>query len=273
MDIRPLIDDDELEIQWLDGRSDRLIVSFTGIGYKDRPVSGVEFPQIASQGGENKVVFVSDRKRSWYNRPGLPERVVETVRALAAREGVGRVATLGNSMGGYGAVFFANRLGAELAISFVPQFTMDDRVMRERRWQVYKREMTKFQARSLAECMGGPCRFFVLHGGRGQDRRHYRRFPLGPNIDHYVLPLKTHAAASRMREAGTLDPLIAALLAGDEAAVARIMAAEGAHRRDAARRFERLHMWAAGQSTRLGHRIASRLVAMVAPPVVGEGTP
>ena len=265
MDLNPLIDDEELEIRWLDGRGDTLVVSFTGIGIKTGPVREIEFPRVASQDGANKVAFVIDRRRSWYNRPGLPERIVDALRDLADRLGARRIVTLGNSMGGYGAVFFANRLKAELAIGFVPQFTMDDRVLREPRWQDYKAGMTAFQTRSLAECMAPPCRFFVLHGGRGQDRPHYRRFPLGDNIQHYILPLKTHAAASRMKEAGTLDPLIAALLAGSQETVARIMAGEGAHLRDAARPYEKLHLWAAGQSTRIGHRIATWAVGLITP--------
>lgn len=262
-----LIDDDELELSWLDGRSDRLVVSFTGIGLKDRPVQGIEFPRIASADGANKVAFVVDRKRSWYNTPGLIGRVVEAIRALAARKGVRRIVTLGNSMGGYGAVLFANPLGAERAISFVPQFTMNDKVVREHRWQEYKAAMASFAVDSLAGSMAPPTRFFVLHGGRGQDRKQYMPFPQGPHIDHYILPLRTHAAATKMKQTGVLDPLIAALLVGEQGRVDALMAAEGAHLRDPDRPFERWHMLAAGMPDRLSHAIASWVLRRIAGPV------
>ena len=167
-------------------------------------------------------------------------------------------------MGGYAAILFANPLGAWRAISFVPQFTMDDRVLREARWQNYKAVMTDFSTPSLAGCMSGPTRFFVLHGGVGRDRKHYLRFPTGPNIDHYILPLCAHAAATRLNLAGRLAPLVLALQDGDDEGAARIMAQVGAHRRDPARRREWLHVWALGQSTRIGHGIARRVARALA---------
>ncbi len=259
-----LIDDAELEVVWQDGRSDTLVVSFTGIGIKDPPQQMHEFPGTASRSGLNHVAFVTDRRRSWFNRPGLVARSADAVLNRARQVGIKRIVTLGNSMGGYAAILFAAPLGADRAISFVPQFTMDDRVLREKRWQNYKAEMTDFSVPSLADCMAGPTRFYVLHGGAGRDRKHYLRFPTGPNIDHYILPRRTHAAATRMKEAGRLDPLIAALQNEDHTDVARIMAAEGAHRRDPGRRGERVHMWAAGQSTIVGHRIARAIASVVA---------
>lgn len=266
-----LADDDDLEVLWLEGTGNRLVVSFTGNDVEDRSAQGIEFPRIAAQGGRNHVAVVTDRRRSWYNTPGLVGRVVDTLGALAIRAGIGRIVTLGNSMGGYGAILFANPLGATRAISFVPQFTMNDRVVREERWREYKAAMPPFYVDSLADCMVPPTRFFVLHGGRGRDRKHYMRFPTGGHIRHYILPLRTHAAAARMKPGGALDALIQALLDDDEAGAARIMAAEGAHLRDPRRPGESWHMWAAGQSTRFGHRAATWLAERIAGPVRRPG--
>lgn len=261
-----LVDDDELEIAWQDGRSDRLMVSFTGIGFKDPPEQFHEFPAMCWRGGQNHVAFITDKNRAWFNRPQLVSRTVETIRKRAAQAGITRITTLGNSMGGYAAILFAHPLGADRAISFVPQFTMDDRVLREKRWQNYKAAMTEFQVPSLAGCMGGPTRFFVLHGGVGRDRKHYLRFPTGPNIDHYIMPLCAHAAATRLNLADRLNPLVAALQEDDDATVARIMASISAHRRDPDRKGEKLHMWAVSQSTKIGHRIASKIATAIAGP-------
>lgn len=259
----PLIDDPTLEISWLKGRGDRMVVSFTGIGPKDQPDQRIEFPRLAAQQGENTVVFVTDRLRSWYNEPGMVERITETVLSLAGRLGTREIVTLGNSMGGYGAVLFANRLGARHAISFVPQFTMDDRVLRESRWQDYKARIGSFAVSSLRDSMAPPTQFFVLHGGKGRDRKHYLRFPTGPHIEHYILPLKTHSAATLMHVSGELRPLVAALLAGNQAGVADLMRAQRAHLRDRSRACEDLHLWAAGRRTRLGHRLATWFAALM----------
>lgn len=255
-----LVDEDDLQVSWLAGRGDRMVVSFTGIGHRQGAWQRIEFRKIASVNGENVVVFVTDRRRTWFNAAGLVDRIVGAITNLAERLGIRRIATLGNSMGGYGAVLFANRIGAELAIAFVPQFTMDDRVLREPRWQDYKAGMPGFTVSSLAECMEAPCRFFVLHGGRGQDRRHWRRFPAGGHIRHWIVPLSTHAAATQLHQDGRLDPLITAILTEDWGAEAHMLTALGAHLRDPARPYERWHLWVAGQSTRIGHRIAKGIV-------------
>lgn len=256
-----LIKDDNLEIQWLQGRSDRLVVSFTGIGRKSTPkVSGIEFPKISWQDGKNSVLFVIDRNRSWYNREGLADRITEVVVDTARQHGLGDILTLGNSMGGYGAVLFANRVGANKAISFAPQFTMNDDVLRDSRWQTYKQQMTGFTVNSLAECMDSPAQFIVLHGGRGQDRKHYLRFPTGPNISHFIVPRRTHAVATHLRTAGSLAPLIDALMEGDFKTSDLLIAREGAHLRDPSRRGEAMHLWAAARKTLPGHRLANWIV-------------
>lgn len=243
-----------------------MVVSITGIGHRQGKWQRIEFPKIASASGENTVVFVTDKRRTWFNGAGLIEQIVEAIRELSKRLGIRWIATLGNSMGGYGAVLLANLIGAQQAIAFVPQFTMDDRVLREPRWQDYKAGMARFAVASLAECMGPPCRFFVLHGARGQDRRHWPLFPTGQNAQYWIVPLGTHAAAARLQEAGRLDPLITALLSGDIACVEQTMAAVGAHLRDPSRPYERLHLWAARRSTRLGHRVAKAGVdALIGP--------
>ena len=261
-----LIDDDELEIAWQDGCGDCLMVSFTGIGIKDPPEQSHEFPAMCWRGGQNHVVFVTDKNRAWFNRPGLVERTLNTILEHAARRAIKRVITIGNSMGGYAAILFAGPLGAHRAISFVPQFTMDDRVLREARWQNYKAGMTAFHVPSLSDCMAGPTRFFVLHGGVGRDRKHYLRFPTAQNIDHYIMPLCAHAAAPRLNEEGRLDSLVAALQGDDDATVTGIMAGIDAHRRDPSRKGEAMHLWAVGQSTRFGHRVAGTIANLIAGP-------
>ncbi|MEL6476142.1 MAG: hypothetical protein AAFR17_02350 [Pseudomonadota bacterium] len=267
-----LLDDEDLAITWLPGRGARLVVSFTGIGHRKtgfaetETVQQIEFPKIASQEGDNHVAFVTDRTRTWYNTPGQIERIETALRALAARVGARQIVTLGNSMGAYGAILFANRIGAARAIAFAPQFTMDDRLVRDRRWQDLKRHIPRHAVPSLAGAMVGPCRFFVLHGGRGEDGRHWRRFPTGPNIQHYVLPLKTHAVAVQLRHAGKLPGLIDALFAEDTETVIRSMSAENGYLRGGSGWPAALHGWAASQSTRLGHRSARWLVEQVVGP-------
>lgn len=75
-------------------------------------------------------VFVRDPTNCWYNAPipGLGEDLDE-IQAMIVRgiqsTGATRVITLGMSMGGYGAILFGCRLGAEHAVALYPQTFLD----------------------------------------------------------------------------------------------------------------------------------------------------
>ncbi|MEM0989878.1 MAG: hypothetical protein AAGK00_13435 [Pseudomonadota bacterium] len=112
---------------------------------------------------------------------------------------------------------------------------MNDRIISELRWQEYKRAMLRFYVDSLADCMALPTRFFVIRGAVGRDRKHYLRFPAGPHIDHDIDPGRTHAAATQLKLAGDLDPLVHALMDDDMVARDRVLAEYGEYLHQPAR--------------------------------------
>lgn len=99
-------------------RSTKLVIYFSGTG-KDN--GKFDFWNSGREIREN-LLFVSDGRNHWYQDgvPGLGETVDETVRTIVAWcrfLEVKEVITIGASMGGYGAILFAHKLGGR-AFSF-----------------------------------------------------------------------------------------------------------------------------------------------------------
>jgi pimeloyl-ACP methyl ester carboxylesterase len=77
-----------------------------------------------------KRLFVRDVRQAWYHR-GTPEHgdtieaVADSLGELIASHHVERLVTAGNSAGAYAAMVFGSLLGADTALCFAPQTTLD----------------------------------------------------------------------------------------------------------------------------------------------------
>ncbi|HEX4187970.1 MAG TPA: hypothetical protein VHY83_08745 [Solirubrobacteraceae bacterium] len=95
-----------------------------------------------------KRMFVRDLYQAWYHR-GIPRHRARTLVSVADRlreiiepQRVDRLVTIGNSSGGYAALVFGALLGAQTALAFAPQTTLDPDVMAamgDRRWESHLR--------------------------------------------------------------------------------------------------------------------------------------
>ncbi|WGH77144.1 alpha/beta fold hydrolase domain-containing protein [Jannaschia ovalis] len=214
--IQTVLRDDALVLRFLKGQGSRLVVVFTGIGagFGDRRLD--EFAASASDGGANNVLFVTDRAASWYAAPGLWDRIVDLIRATCEHEATTELVTLGNSMGGYGAMLAARDLPVARAIAFSPQVTMDRDLLADARWPDVAAKFGPLPIRSTAELVGqGETRFFVAVGGDcAPDRAHVDLLPAHPNLHRFVLPVAAHNLARSLKEAGQLSQIIAAIIRG-----------------------------------------------------------
>jgi pimeloyl-ACP methyl ester carboxylesterase len=131
-----------------DSDSRTLLIAFGGLrGRVDVPpfeflsVTG-DFPV--------KRMYVRDLYQAWYHR-GIPRQrakslvgVADRLRELIAPHDVERLVTIGNSSGGYAALVFASLLGADVALAFAPQTTIDPDAMADlgdRRWETHLRKL------------------------------------------------------------------------------------------------------------------------------------
>ncbi len=208
-EIRPLLTADSLRITGLPGRGNTLVVSFTGIGKPDRTEQEEEFVRQGWQGGENHVLFVSDTARSWFNAADVAARIVEFVEEYKTGKGIARVATFGNSMGGYGAIQFAGRLGARTCLALSAQYSADPAVVpEETRWRNWRDRITEFTMPPLEDALSPDTTYFVLHGAAEKERPHVDRFPRRAGFHHYLLPDVGHAVGRRLKETYTLGKAV-----------------------------------------------------------------
>ena len=210
-----LVDDDTLTISHYPGQSDRVVVTFNSAGFslwRDQPD---EFIGLARGNRRNHVIAVTDRRRSWYSTPGLQKRITSTLKTHIAGLDVARITTLGSSMGGHGALLFAERIGAETAIAFVPQFTMHSRI-KEPRWTEMRGSLVDENLGTLRPRLTGATRAYCLFGARDKlDLKHLRWISRNCTVTSFLLDGFTHELPRELKGRHILEGVVGALLDED----------------------------------------------------------
>jgi len=238
-----LVSDAALRIRWMPGTGTQMVVVFGGVQHNLGGVPMDEFAGSVSQGGTVHVVFVNDLNCTWYSAPGLAEAVVTHLQDLCRRVGVTAVSTLGNSMGGYGAVLFAHALGAQTALALSPQVSMDLAVIDEPRWQHFRPNFGPDLAPGLqVRLPDPPIEVLMVFGALDDaDLKQAALLPMADNLHLYKVRGCGHDAVKQFKAAGMLRPLIQAGLAGDHSALAaQVRTFEQDHDRPVARFLRRV---------------------------------
>lgn len=222
--IETVFDDQTLRVRRMQGVSDTLVVAFSGIGHREGLAQREEFAGTASAGGVNSVLFVLDKKRSWFSTAGLASKVVSCVRQETDRLGSRKVITVGNSMGAYGVLLLSGRIGAHTAIAFSPQFSMNDTVVREERWRKFRRFFDPELAESVTDHFSDDVEYYVFFGAdEARDMVHARQFPDRPNLHVYSILDGGHQVAGRLKDLGVLGPVVSSAFRNDTAAIEALL--------------------------------------------------
>ncbi|MEM8729240.1 MAG: hypothetical protein AAGF79_04915 [Pseudomonadota bacterium] len=222
-DMQVVADDADLGINHYVGETDVAVVAFTGIGHGMGAIQQDEFVGSALGADRNHVISIIDRKRSWYSAKGMQAHILDTVLRLKADLGVRRVVTLGNSMGGFGALLFAERFGADTAVAFVPQYTMRNDFA-EPRWRPYREQMVEQNLATLGPFLNGKTKAYAFFGADDvRDRMHVRRLRAHCIIDVIEVAGSDHNNLTAfLKREGVLAPLISAMISRDTAEVTRL---------------------------------------------------
>lgn len=229
--IDTVLQDEELMLRWLPGSTRRMVVVFTGVkaGFGGAPLD--EFAGSASDSGHNNVLFVTDRRATWFAAPGLWRRIVKLIRYLRKTEGIEEVVTLGNSMGGYGALLLPHALRVRRAIAFSPQLTMDRALIDDTRWPDIQKRFGAPSVRNVGETFADTRTQYYLTAGGGcrEDVEHLGFAPEISRVHRFVLPKGRHNIAGALKDAGILHEVIGALIRGRRTRVEALYAryAEG----------------------------------------------
>jgi hypothetical protein len=229
MQVEPYLDAPPLHVSYMAGRSDRLILAFSGVGERHHPIPTPEAIKLTGWGGENHVLFISDASRSWMNADGLAKAIVDVVQRFVVKLRPARIIGFGNSMGGSMALIFASLFKMDAVLAIVPQYSVkDDIVPEEARWQHFRRNITDWPFPAVPSLADNPAQIMILHGGEKHEMPHARRFRVPEGVDHYVVPQYDHSLAASLKKVKVLGPLLEAIIVGDfPAARASVQSAGG----------------------------------------------
>ena len=224
----PYLTEPPLHLSYLPGRSDRLVISFSGVGQDDDSVPEVEAARLSGWQGENHVLFVSDASRSWMNHPGILEKTIAAVEKLTTEIQPARVVGIGNSMGGSAAMIYAAHARLDAVLAIAPQYSVKPDVMPgEQRWIRFAERLIQWPHPVVPDLSGRDTQVILLHGSVSPEMRHAKRFAQAANVHHYIFKDFAHGMAFRLKRKGQLEPITAPLIAGDIPTACRAAEAAG----------------------------------------------
>ncbi len=220
-----LSQDDELLIKWLPGTSRHLVLAFTGIRHQLGGLPMDEFIGTASDNASNHVLFISDLKRSWYSSARLMDKIVEAVTGFIAKHNIANTVAIGNSMGGYGAILFAELLPVSKVVAFVPQVSMHPDVLLETRWIKHRPYFGAELPPSLAPVIARSKAYFFLFFGVNSeaDAAHAALLSKQPRLSLFMLQNCGHDVGAFLKNAGLLTPVFADIFNANGIGLPRIL--------------------------------------------------
>jgi hypothetical protein len=220
---RIILDNERLRITHYAGSDGDAVVSFAGVGLKMDGIPQEEFVRSLAFTKKDHF-FVIDKRRTWYNDTADEITVEMTDRLTTYR----KVFTLGNSMGGFGAVYFGSLFpNCERAIAFSPQFSVNPAIVPwECRWQEFRSAITKWCIPDALSSITPKLRSFLFFGTALPDCLHADHFVSTPGHCASVFFLKgqDHRVAKFLRERECLALVLGAIFEGREASLPAILA-------------------------------------------------
>jgi hypothetical protein len=209
--------DDALEISFAPGSGKNAVVSFAGVGLSFGGIQKEEFAK-SLETSTSDAYYVKDKLRHWYFE--CADKVTETVnRSLLARN-TKSTTCIGNSMGGFGAIYFApHLLNCRTAAAFVPQSSVNTAIVPwEKRWMEWRASLAPGNGLDAARSLDPKVSYSVFIGLHNRfDTLHVRRLlkQSPDSFTAYGLPDSGHDAATHLKRLGVLKPLLLALRSGN----------------------------------------------------------
>lgn len=238
----------------VDGPAGDLVISFSSVGHDAGRAPSPEFVATATGRGTahpRRALFVMDESRSWASDPAFAPTLQTALTRVAALAPVGRIATIGLSMGAFAALAAMQFLPVSAALAFGPQWS--PLLPGENRWADWTSRLSALapaqgaspqgpgvggalaKAPPLVASLPGPGQGWAcLFHGLVDDRDQALAFPLKSGTDHLLFPDQSHASlVPHLKSRGLLAGLMEAALAGDRRRLIRLATSAGGERRRA----------------------------------------
>lgn len=252
-----LHDEHPLRIEAAPGSSRRLIVSFTSVGTERGKWPPREFVGMASQGGNNHVMCVSDISRCWMNSDGMDGKIVTAISDYVMDHGITSIMTIGTSMGAYNALVLGRKFPVDRVIAFAPQYSVHPDVMPdEDRWQWFIKQIKEWPHKEMKKLPRRPAKIFMFHGDTPDEQRHWKRFGVADNLTHYIFCGANHNFISNLKRDQKLNQIVRAAINNRPGRLGKVV------RRAAGVKRHEYEDWAAANSFFATRRKRSRPAAL-----------
>ncbi|MBE7211037.1 MAG: hypothetical protein INR65_08455 [Gluconacetobacter diazotrophicus] len=226
---------DVLALHHNPGDTPFLLVTFMGAFAEHSATTTYQMREIVEKEGI-ACAGVTNRVRNMYVHPEI-EAVIERIRAL--RRPDQKVIVLGQSLGGFAAIKYADRLGADQVIAFSPIFSLDETDLGLSEHQTYELailrgairfhrvplEIVKPGMRPGPEDCSAPLLITYDIGNANDSFAAARYAEVLPTAHMVRIKNMGHATFNRLEEGQShfLPDLLKHLAAGDQAAAARML--------------------------------------------------
>ena len=185
-------------IEFIDSGANKTIVSFTGTRHRFAPGDfKKEFIGLIKQSDYN-VMFVADREVSWYNTID-----VDKIKSKLINQ---EVITIGNSMGAYNAIQFANDINVTKVIAFSTQYSIHrDIVPDEERWKRHAKKIKQWKHEHLI--FNDITEYYIFSGDDKMEMYHTDMIPHQRNV-HKFIARGGHHLSAILKNKGILYSLI-----------------------------------------------------------------
>jgi pimeloyl-ACP methyl ester carboxylesterase len=211
-----LYENNRYRIAYEKGDSNKLIIAFTGVELKLGTSQKEEFQKTLSASSEkNHVCYVIDKQRSWYNF--IEDEIADKLNQLITKISASKVITLGNSMGGYGAIIFAKRLkNCSSVIAFCPQYSVDPKITPfETRWAQYRDKLTEFSTQDVSSEISDKVTYNIFFGNKEKRDKKHRKLFVNLNLKNLninVIDGASHSLAEYLKQQGRLLETVLSLV-------------------------------------------------------------
>lgn len=205
--MRIIYDSPRITITHRPGNTGNLVISFAGVGLSLDGLPQEEFVRTLS-GNQHDQFFVIDKLRSWYNATAT-----EISDQLTCRIGeFDKVYTLGNSMGGFGAIYFGRQLPkCSAAVAFGAQYSVHPEIVPgETRWMEWREKITAWPLPHALSGQGTLHHAHLFYGQPSRDAIHADLYltSRSPGMALYMIAGAKHRSASFLKERGCLTDIL-----------------------------------------------------------------
>ena len=207
-----LFDGDDIKVMTRTGSGDVLFITWQtkpGPGKDNEP-----FGQGLIEKNDFSAVYILAKASHWWQTPETA-KVEQIIRKYLKGKSFSHRFAYGASMGGFGVLLSAAKVGCDIALVAAPQISVDPAVVPfETRWR-RDIERIKFQESDARVGIKSSCRYYILYDPVDRlDSRHVSMIADTPNVEKIAFPFAGHKILKLLKETRILHNAVSSASLG-----------------------------------------------------------